>query len=951
MINDLLDWLFGKARHGSSSTARPAILATPDTRPVPLAPPTSVDDPELAPVKNWSHPFRDKRDPLVQLTHMANANAGYYPMGRNGLWHGGIHFDSGTAGGLDQSSVHCLADGEVIAYRVDTHSPTTQYLVNKLPVNKPFSRNFVLVRHRLQPPKIEGNADTPPRLIFYSLYMHLQDWAVYQEDPAQDRPAFWPQSSTHTVRHTNRDVLPEALDQPGLNVRNRVKNGSVLSLLPRGASVTISGEGDYRKLENTLGPDFLQDAEGTLQGYLPFAELQPLEGGDYRLRNACHARAEASVISAKLGRPLPSGTVVAVSGEGAYRKLERVDQYVHFKSLQSWLEPLVLDEVVVLDTPVAIKAGELIGHIGLYQDYNVDRPEQKLHLEVFACENVKSFIASCRLWAEKLPAGQKTWLKFAKGTAVVTHQSRFGKVPPTLHAEHTLSGADLSVPRSLLDALPGERKITVAATPDRKACNWYRLDGLLSDADNALLDGWVREEVGITPWTTPWHWDGFEVIYDYTSTPQLMASLLRASKRLTDAQLERYGPMADEGDKGPIKKRLYSILDRDGDGTITAKEVRETLRIPAHAQSVSRIVIRYESEWLHKPQKWDSLDEMFGHSGSTPHTNFFAEKKRIGQLGWWENIAHHSDLPDDGYVFYFHPLGLISNLGGDGKCSCGRYLGPVFETARYGSIYGPVYWGSLELKDYKGWASLILQGRATDEDKRILIAMSANEGRLDSLQSYDSEILTAGAMQKTINIEGGGELPVQIFQFREEYPELYASLFESCGWEIHGDGRNVRIFYQGVTGEQLRTIIREGFNQEKRKAKAKTASAPLAAFLHAITSEEFLAKQVVDFVERLRLSLSVSPRGHGATVIGDYLRSSLGKAVVLDQHVNRPGFVSTDFGRALDVFFDENPQADRHPSKWASDHDRNENSLIEIYSSRRRMTDSIHRYDALKERL
>ena len=94
---------------------------------------------------------------MQQLTHLANATAGYYPLGRNGLWHGGVHFDSGTAAGLEQSSVHCLADGEVVAYRIDRESPKTTYYAHKLTVDKPFSRNFVLVRHRLQPPKIQGS--------------------------------------------------------------------------------------------------------------------------------------------------------------------------------------------------------------------------------------------------------------------------------------------------------------------------------------------------------------------------------------------------------------------------------------------------------------------------------------------------------------------------------------------------------------------------------------------------------------------------------------------------------------------------------------------------------------------------------------------------------------------------------------------------------------------------
>src|ERR1700712_6025801 len=123
-MSTFLNWLI--RGHSKPEPLRsPAPVALYATPPVPV-----VAEPVLSPLplQNWSHPFKDKRDPLQQLTHMANATAGFYPLGRNGMWHGGVHFDAGTAGVLDQSSVNCLADGEVVAYRFDTRSPNTPFL-------------------------------------------------------------------------------------------------------------------------------------------------------------------------------------------------------------------------------------------------------------------------------------------------------------------------------------------------------------------------------------------------------------------------------------------------------------------------------------------------------------------------------------------------------------------------------------------------------------------------------------------------------------------------------------------------------------------------------------------------------------------------------------------------------------------------------------------------------
>ncbi|KAF1027299.1 MAG: hypothetical protein GAK37_02473 [Pseudomonas sp.] len=45
-----------------------------------------MPDPLMPPLQHWSHPFKDSRHSLSQLTHLANATGGYYALGRNGLW-------------------------------------------------------------------------------------------------------------------------------------------------------------------------------------------------------------------------------------------------------------------------------------------------------------------------------------------------------------------------------------------------------------------------------------------------------------------------------------------------------------------------------------------------------------------------------------------------------------------------------------------------------------------------------------------------------------------------------------------------------------------------------------------------------------------------------------------------------------------------------------------------
>lgn len=653
------------------TTTPPAKPAAPTPAPAP-----SVRD-TLAPLKNWAHPFGDKSNPLVQLTNLSKAVAGYYPVGRSGLWHGGVHFDGGTAGILKQDHVRCIADGEVVAYRIAAQTPVTTYYTaaDKL-VQAPFASGFVLVRHHLQAPKLEDSPDSPPSLIFYSLYMHLQDWKTYEDDPKLARPVFW-RVGTYRVKSDVADREPL-----GANVYASQKSKTVLAVLPRGTPVTINlagASGGLVKLKSAQGIDLpALDAKSGVLGYVQLSLLEPI-GGAYRVRLDAlgagkgkqlnvhaAASAESPVVAA-----LPRGAEVVISGEGDYRKLETIvprdmeaesgaddyqtpQGYLRFTALEAVLAPERVDSVVIPAQPIPIKAGELIGHLGPYQTSKLAPPVYKLHLETFTADNLPKFFEASRAWADRLPVKEKTWLKLEKGTGVITGTGG----PPSVMQVGTPSGYPLLVPRSLLDGLGAADKRAVAG----EAFNWYRLTGLLHDTQDKPLDGWVCERVGTTPWVSPWHWDGYEIINDYGPLASSLAYNFNARGLLTDEEVERLRPHIDAWDQGPLQTRLYDIVDTDHKDGMSPDEMRAALAIPAKAQLLSQLVINYESEWHYRQQKWDDLDDVQGHTPSTPFLNWMAEKERIRELKWWSDVAGRVGLPESGRVYHLHPIGLKVNF-------------------------------------------------------------------------------------------------------------------------------------------------------------------------------------------------------------------------------------------------------------------------------------------------
>ncbi|HUE91686.1 N-acetylmuramidase domain-containing protein [Pseudomonas sp.] len=570
---------------------------------------------------NWAYPFPSKEtssNPLQYLTHMAKAKDGYYPTGENGLWHGGVHFDEGTAAVLDQSSVRCIADGEVIAYRIDETYPVSEYTEAIPQIRRvPFSTGFVLVKHKLQPPQpnngtAAASEEAPPTLTFYSLYMHLQDWASYQAKADLPRPGFWEAAS----------YIVNTRDQ-GLNVRAAPNtNGTVLAMLSKGAQITVgSPEGDFCKLLSIISgaaqPALTPDSEGKLPGYVSF-----------RLLKAQH-------------------------------------------------DPKDKNSVVVLRPGTTIKAGELIGHLGTYQNH-AGSQRSLLHLEVFSCEDVPGFIAQSSAWASRLLNDQKTLLKIYKGASkLIAHRDDINADnPPKLSDAGSQISVDLIIPQALLEGLPASNKIQVktpvegSTTPS--TTYWWRLDGLFADENGNSIGGWLAEQDLITTRHSPWEWPDFQCIED-TGTPiEKLAYTFNARGMLSDDEKQNYRAQISKADGGPILAiaRLYDIVDTDKDGVLTSAEIQAALAKPWHAQVLGQLLTKYESEWFWNKDKWDELDPLLAEELGKPNPIWEVEKQRIEKLSWWKELTEQHGISGDGKAWHFNAVSLISMHSNKKRCFC-----------------------------------------------------------------------------------------------------------------------------------------------------------------------------------------------------------------------------------------------------------------------------------------
>lgn len=419
---------------------------------------------------SWAYPFTpvgkdDAADPMTYFRALAKCENGFYPLGVSGMWHGGVHFADGSAEMLKQDSgVRAIADGKIVAYRLNTKYEETTYPNNVGLAH--YSTGFVLIRHELKlPPKpapkepakpapasapasapAPASANTAPptpapadkpssnskdkSLVFFSLYMHTMDWASYQKaieqaksnpkpDPALPVPmSYWEGDRYYRVGSKAKDKQavpkPKAPPQPPAT-RSDGADDRPINNPNQDASLPADSDQDAAPPAPETGLHIreLPNGKSKIIGILPTgAEIIAGEGDpahpDWIKIKSIKS---GTVLSAEVGKP--------VSPQAQWC-------YVFKGELDAVVDPKPLDAVVILKEPQRVKAGEIVAHVGQYQWPMKASPippksnYPMLHLEVFAGPDLKDFIDQSRARAKELNDKNKPLLEIEPGAKLVS---------------------------------------------------------------------------------------------------------------------------------------------------------------------------------------------------------------------------------------------------------------------------------------------------------------------------------------------------------------------------------------------------------------------------------------------------------------------------------------------------------------------------------------------------
>lgn len=312
------------------------------------------------------------------LSHLGGESTGQYAIGRSGMWHGGIHITHATTPWCalsgkapleafdfpvpfkGEQAIRCMADGEVVAYRVCKDYLTLGWESGPLS----FSGSFVLVKHYIQLGEKESSG-----LHFYTLYMHLAPYSAYESAKkihwiTQDTLSGYSEADWLIMDLSRSDQRPASA--------GNVNKGTPVTWDASDTTLTASQGG------RTYGLATLNADSGKLKS----------------------GQRVWMLVDNNNIKPAPG------SGPGWWEHL-----------LPPAKEVMVFDKTVSLSTPFAIKAGDPVGHMGYYQAPKDGGYEARyqVHIECTSMDdNLEKFLSNPEQVGEKTPL----WLKYAPGLAL-----------------------------------------------------------------------------------------------------------------------------------------------------------------------------------------------------------------------------------------------------------------------------------------------------------------------------------------------------------------------------------------------------------------------------------------------------------------------------------------------------------------------------------------------------
>jgi len=223
---------------------------------------------------------------------------------------------------------------------------------------------------------------------------------------------------------------------------------------------------------------------------------------------------------------------------------------------------------------------------------------------------------------------------------------------------------------------------------------------------------------------------------------------------------------------------------------------------------------------------------------------------------------------------------------------------------------GAYTFGSQKAFDFiqTNMAALLSRG-LTKSAVNVIVAVSENEGNLDAINTWDNSFMTFGMFQWTLGTASAkGELPALLKKIKTADPDVFERYYGQYGLDCI-QTRSV-YGYCTLDGRKLQT-----------PSDKELLRSPEWVFRFWLSGQDPVVQriEIEHSLSRLQQVFSLKVMGHP---ISEIVKSEYGVGLLLDNHVNRPGYVKACLRKAFDQTGLEKPGG------WGTDEERR---LIDAY--------------------
>jgi hypothetical protein len=225
--------------------------------------------------------------------------------------------------------------------------------------------------------------------------------------------------------------------------------------------------------------------------------------------------------------------------------------------------------------------------------------------------------------------------------------------------------------------------------------------------------------------------------------------------------------------------------------------------------------------------------------------------------------------------------------------------------------------------------------------QRVMQSVSENEGKIEAINTYDNSFLSVGIFQWTAGAEGDpGELAGLLHTLKQRAPQTAKAYFGDHGLEaeLTTSGPNKLLYgHLLLNGTKLNTAKRKSVLREHIWSYR---------FWRAAHDPEVRRAQIALAMARIPVFHHLPIKKGSPLTVAQCVTSEYGVALLLDQHVNRPGHVPGTLNKGIEAFIAKTGKAD--PKKWTDSDERRVLTLYLEFRAKTSMTNSQKRAQVTK---